>query len=117
MGSWAPEAEVICLAKAWVRRLAALLGMDFDCQSAEPSFSTEELDCRGYWFNLAARTDEARVKILRKEVFTGLCAMLQHATRWKPDLIVGYGQGGCLAVFTALLLVVEAAACASRRWK
>jgi hypothetical protein len=71
--------------------------MDLDCQIAEPPFSTEELDCRGYWFNVAARTDEARVKILRKQIFTGLSAVLQHATRWKPDLIVGYGQGGLLA--------------------
>ena len=56
-----------------------------------------------------ARTDEARVKILRKQMFTGLSAVLQHATRWKPDLIVGYGQGGLLAALAALPLVVEAA--------
>jgi hypothetical protein len=83
--------------------------MDLDCQIAEPPYSTEELDCRGYWFNLAARTDEARVKILRKQIFTGLSAMLQHATRWKPDMIVGYGQGGLLVALAALPLVVEAA--------
>ena len=95
--------------RAWVRRLATWLTMDLDCQITEPPFSTEELDCRGYWFNVAARTDEARVKILRKQIFTGLSAVLQHATRWKPDLIVGYGQGGLLAALAALPVVVEAA--------
>ena len=109
LGSWAQEAEVVSTAKAWVRRLAALIGMDFDCQIAEPPFTTEELDCCGYWFRLPARADEARVKILRKQIFTGLSAMLQHATRWKPDLIDGYGQGGLLPALAALPLVVEAA--------
>ena len=47
--------------------------------------------------------------MLRKQIYTGLSAMLQHATRWKPDLIVGYGQGGLLAALAALPLVVEAA--------
>ncbi len=69
------------IAKAWVGRLAELLRLNFDCQIAEPPFTTEDLDCRGYWFNPTARTDEARVKILRKQVFTGLVAMLQHAVR------------------------------------
>ena len=48
LGSWAQEAEVISTAKAWVRRLASLIGTDFDCQIAEPPFTTEELDCRGF---------------------------------------------------------------------
>ena len=109
LGSWAQEAEVISTAKAWIRRLAALIGMDFDCQIAEPPFTTEDLDCRGFWFNIPAQTEEKRVKMLRKQIYTGLSAMLQHATRWKPDLIVGYGQGGLLAALAALPLVVEAA--------
>ncbi len=104
LGSWAQESEVESTAKAWVRKLATWLTMDLDCQIAEPPFTTEEIDCRGYWFNIAARTDEARVRILRKQIFT-----VQHATRWSPDLIAGYGQGGLLATLAALPLVVEAA--------
>ena len=103
LGSWAQESEVESTARAWVRRLATWLTMDLDCQIAEPPFSTEEIDCRSYWVN------EAQVKILRKQICTGRSAALQHATRWKPGLIVGYGQGGLLAALAALPLVVEAA--------
>jgi hypothetical protein len=87
LGSWAPEVVVSKIGKAWVGRLAELLSINFDCQIAEPPLTTEELDCRGNWFNPTARTDEARVKILRKQVFTGLVAMLQHAVRWRPDRV------------------------------
>ncbi len=96
---------------AWVRRLATLLTMDLDCQVAEPPFSAEDLDCRGFWLTPpVTRSDEAREKLLRKQVFTGLTAMLQHATRWKPELLVGLGQGGLIAALAALSLVTEAAA-------
>ena len=39
--------------------------------------------------------------------------MLQHATRGRPELIVGLGQVGLVAVLAALPLVTEAA-CRSR---
>ena len=106
LGSWAQEAEVVSTAKAWISRLAALIGIDFDCQIAEPPFTTEDFDCHGFWFNIPAQTEEKRFKMLRKNIYTGLSAMMQRATRWKPDLIVGYGRGGLLAALAALPLVV-----------
>ena len=109
LGPCALESAVNEAARAWVKRLSVVLTMDLDCQVAEPPYSTEDLDCRGYWFNPVARSDEARVKTLRKQAFAGLSSMLQHIARWKPDMIVGLGQGGLIAALASLPLVVEAA--------
>ncbi len=112
LGRWAQGAFVKEAARAWVRRLATLLAMDLDCQVAEPPFSTEDLDCREFWLNPVPRSDEAREKLLQKQVFTGLTQMLQQ-TRWKSELLVRLGQGGPIAALAALPLVTEAA-CRSR---
>ncbi len=74
----------------------------------EPPFSTEGLDCRAFWLNPVARSDEAREKLLRKQVFSALTQVVQHATRWKPELLVGLNQGGLIAASAALPLVTEA---------
>ncbi len=103
------ESAVNDAARAWVQRLSAVLTMDLDCQVAEPPHSTEDLDCRGHWFNSVARSDEMRVKILRKQAFAGLPSISQRVARWKPDMIVGLSQGGLIAALASLPLVVEAA--------
>jgi hypothetical protein len=60
-----------------------------------------------------ARSDEAPEKFLLKQVFAGLTQMLQHATRWKPELLVGLGHGSLTAALVAIPVVTEAA-CSSR---
>ncbi len=85
LGPW--RRQLTKTARTWVQRLSTVLTMDLDCQVAEPLHSTEDLDRRGYWFNPVARSDEMRVKILRKQAFAGLSSMLQHIAGWKPDII------------------------------
>ena len=102
-------------AQTWARRLATVLGVDLDCQVAEPPYSTEDLDCKGYWMRPVARSDDARVKTLRKQIFASLISVMDHVTRWKPDIILGIGRevGGVIAAAIVRPLVLEAA-CRSR---
>ena len=113
LGPWASEDIASGAARAWAKRLATLLNTGLDCQVVDPPYSTDDFSCKGYWVRPVARTNETRTKLLRKQTFASLITMMQYVTRWKPDIILGVGQGAFIAGMSTKPLVLEAA-CRSR---
>jgi hypothetical protein len=103
LGPWAQLSAVKAMSAAWGERLAAEIEVGLHCTLLEPPFASEaDLNCKGYWLRPVARKPEGRVRLLRKQVFTGLVALLSGVARWSPDIVMGYGQGGLVVGLAAV---------------
>ena len=74
----------------------------------DPSVSPSA-DQTAYWYKPHATTEEARRKLLRKQIFASLVTVLQAVARYRPVALVGAGQGGLIALVCSRPLVLEAA--------
>ena len=80
-------------AKAWRDQLSADLGEQFEVLVAEPPFDVDtDIEAKGYWLRPVARTEEARIRLLRKQALIGVISILEQASRVGPSLILGVGQ-------------------------
>ena len=98
------------IGRAWVGRLAKALNVGADCVVLDPPFVSEDsLDSKGFWLRPVARRPEERVRLLRKQAFTGLVELLTGVVRWDPQLVMGYGQGAFIVALASMPLVLESA--------
>lgn len=75
-----------------------------------PSFEDDfTIDPVGYWVKPFAKQDDARREPLRKQVFTGLVAILHAVVKFRSAMIIGTEQRAMVALLCAPLLVLEAA--------
>ena len=68
-----------------------------------------DLEAKGYWLRPVARAEEARIRLLRKQVLIGVISILEQASRVGPSLNLGIGQGGLLVALASMPLLVEQA--------
>ena len=87
LSQWASEEAVLENARGWVKRLPSLLGMDLVCRVTEPTFASDDLDCKGFWLRPAGRSDDQWWNALRKHALTSISAALAEVVLWTPDLI------------------------------
>ena len=110
LGPFALESVVEQRAREWKTRLQMLLNRSVHVEIADPVYGTEDdIECKGYWVRPVAATVEARIKMLRKQLFSGVVSVLAQVCRTQPSVIVGYGQGGLIASMLSLPLAVETA--------
>ena len=96
-----------------ISMLSKVANVDFSVSVAETPFSTEELAATNYWFLPPSRENSNRAKTMRKHIFSSLISLMTQVVRHQPDLIIGFGQGGVIALLAALPMVLETA-CRSR---
>ena len=84
--------------------------MNFKFDVCEPSFRDDMH--QGFWFDPEPQrtpSPEHRTKRLRRDLLTGLAVAVRELGRIKPQLVIGLGQGGVLALLLSRPRICEVA--------
>ena len=65
VGRFALDSELVRKASSWKSRLEEAYVVELGMDIADPPFQTEEIDCRGYWLDPKAKTEEGATKKLK----------------------------------------------------
>merc|ERR1712015_322759 len=76
----------------------------------EPPFSEEDkLEPSAFWLRPHHRDVDVRRRLLRKQTLSSLIAVLNQVVKFRPNVIIGTGQGGLMCMFCTRSLLLEAA--------
>ena len=77
----------------WKERLSKDYDIDIEMHIAEPPFTVDDIECKGYWLKPDALKYDQRVKKLKSQVSSALITLLAEIDRVRPRILVGEGQG------------------------
>ena len=94
----------------WSMKFSKALNIPLRPTVGDPAFDVpEDIDGKGYWVRPVASKEEARRKLLKKQLYSSIVLALSYVVRYRPRVIMGYEQGGLISACLALQLVTELA--------
>ena len=97
-------------AQVWRDLTAAYPWVNFKFDVCEPSFRDDMH--QGFWFDPEPQRTpnlEHRVRRLRRDCLTGIAKAIRELARVKPQLVLGIGQGGVMALLLSRPRICETA--------
>jgi len=96
-------------AKTFVQEISTLTKFDFKLVIAAPPYDKQDTSGKGFWFQAGREKPDTRIRNLRKTLCADLNHILWLTSEYKPDLIMGAGQGAIVALLASFPLVLETA--------
>ena len=93
----------------WEERLSKEYDVKVSLEAAEPPFTTDDIDCKGYWLKPDALKYEQRVKKLKSQVSSALITLMTEVDRVRPRILIGEGQGGVVVAMSSFPIITERA--------
>ena len=110
LAPFAITSEVERKCSLWRDKMEKALNVRLRMVIGDPPFDIpEDIDGLGYWVKPVAGKEDARRKILRKQIMTSLVLVLGYVVRHRPRILIGVEQGGLIAALCGQPLLLETA--------
>ena len=110
LGPHAGNAEAHSRSKHWRGVLEKAFGERIMMFFGDPPYDLPESAYgSSYWVRPIKKRDDDRRRLFRKQMLASLMLALSYVVRYRPQIIVGLGEGSLIASLMARALLLEAA--------